>query len=99
MRKRLTPTVFLKPAPMPQLFHVRIPGISLKGTFVVVWVIFASAWEITLLKKKQEGLDYLFLKSLELYCIGTQEIFMEEREKWRKQVREKKTERRKEKGQ
>lgn len=66
---------------------------------MVVWVIFARAWEITLLKKKQEGLDSLSLKSPELYCIGTQEIFMEEREKWRKQVREKKTERRKEKGQ
>lgn len=65
---------------------------------MVVWVIFASAWEITLLKKKQKGLDYLSLKSLELYCIGAQAIFMEEREKWRKQVRAQKTERRKEKG-
>ena len=44
---------------MPQLFQVRIPGIFPKGTFEVVLVILLSAWEITLLVKEEEGLDYL----------------------------------------
>lgn len=56
--------IFLKPALKPQLFQVRIPGISLKEPFVMVLVIFLSAWEIIFFGEVI-GRPGLYFKSLE----------------------------------